>query len=84
MKYSLLHSQDDNMKQFDKINGPQGTQIIISNIRKTAEKKSEFDFIADEYDIRIPDDVNTEGGKFRQTKRQNHIPECDYSLKVMN
>lgn len=83
LKYSLFRSQEELKEQFNLIPGHQGTRIIISNIRKTADNKPEFDFFSDEHDIRIPDDANTEGGKYRQTKRQNHIPECDYSLRVM-
>ena len=82
LKHSSLRTEAELRDQFDSIPGPQGTRIIISDIRKGSDNRYEFDFNSDENDIRIPDDANTDGGKFRQTKRQNHIPECDYSLKV--
>ena len=64
------------------IDDEHGTRIIISKIRKTIDNKPEFDFETDEYDIRIPDDTSSESEKYRKTKRQNHVPECDYSLRV--
>ena len=82
--YSLLRNEAELNGEFEKIVGEHGTRIIISNIRKTNDSKSEFDFETDEYDIRIPDDTSSEGEKYRKTKRQNHVPECDYSLRVRN
>ena len=81
-RYSLIKTEKDLKNEFDYIDGDHGTRIIISNIRTTADSKPEFDFETDEYDIRIPDDTSSEGEKYRKTKRQNHVPECDYSLRV--
>lgn len=75
--------EEDINREFEKIEGEHGTRIIVSNIRKNIhENKPEFDFVTDEYDIRIPDDTSSESEKYRKTKRQNHVPECDYSLRV--
>lgn len=82
LQYSLLKSETKVIGEFDEIPGDHGTRIIISNIRTTIDRKPEFDFETDEYDIRIPDDSNSESGKYKKTKRQNHVPECDYSLRV--
>ncbi|XP_028413636.1 MORC family CW-type zinc finger protein 3-like [Dendronephthya gigantea] len=80
--YSLVKSEKELNNEFDEISGEHGTRIIISNIRKTSDNKPEFDFDTDEHDIRIPDDTSSEGEKYRKTKRQNHVPECDYSLRA--
>lgn len=77
-----MRSETELNNEFDEISGDHGTRIIISNIRKTSDNKPEFDFVTDEHDIRIPDDTSSEGEKYRKTKRQNHVPECDYSLRV--
>ena len=78
----MIRSEKDLNGEFDGIDSEHGTRIIISNIRKTTDNKPEFDFETDECDIRIPDDTSSDGEKYRKTKRQNHVPECDYSLRV--
>ena len=80
--HSLVRNKEELDNQFSKIVGEHGTRIIISNIRKTTDKKPEFDFETDAHDIRIPDDTSSESETYRKTKRQNHVPECDYSLRV--
>ena len=80
--HSLIRNEEELNSEFEKIVGNHGTRIIISNIRKTSDKKPEFDFETDVHDIRIPDDSSSEGEIYRKTKRQNHVPECDYSLRV--
>lgn len=82
LKYSLFKSKAELEEQFDNIPSESGTRIVISSMRKNQDGKPEFDFRTDIYDIRIPDDVESESNKYRRQERQNHIPESDYSLRV--
>ncbi|XP_070568052.1 MORC family CW-type zinc finger protein 3-like [Ptychodera flava] len=90
VKYSLFRSEADLLGEFDNINGPQGTRIIISKLRTDSTGNSEFDFKTDKYDILIPDDnVSTSNvgsyngkSKYKKPDRQDDVPECDYSLRA--
>lgn len=84
IRYSLFKSDTDIRGQFDKIRSSTGTRIIISSMRRTKERKYEFDFRNDHNDIRIPDDVEPDSYKYKRQARQYHIPESDYSLRVRN
>ncbi|XP_040279047.1 MORC family CW-type zinc finger protein 3 isoform X1 [Bufo bufo] len=82
--HSLLNSEKDLLAELDAIIGKKGTRIIIWNLRRDKNGKSEFDFTADKYDIKIPEEID---GSFRKGyKKQERIelvaPDSDYSLRV--
>ncbi|TSK45890.1 MORC family CW-type zinc finger protein 3 [Bagarius yarrelli] len=88
LTHSLLKSESELHEQLDSISGKKGTKILIWNIRRNKDGKPEFDFKADEEDIRLPDihSVEVEGkAKKRYSGPQradNIIPEMDYSLRA--
>ena len=80
-----MDSMEHIKKEFDQISSQKGTRILIWNLRQQSNMvlRSEFDFEADSYDIRIPDDaLNSDELKYKKEERQDHIPACDYSLKA--
>lgn len=86
LKYSLFSTEKDLLAELDAILGKKGTRIIIWNIRKTKDGKSEFDFNTDKYDVRIPDDAfdenNGKKGYARLERLGYTVPESDYSLRA--
>ncbi|XP_058885967.1 MORC family CW-type zinc finger protein 3-like [Acipenser ruthenus] len=84
LQYSLFSSESALISELEAIIGQRGTRIIIWNLRKSNEGKTEFDFDADKYDIRIPADVldNTNENYKRQERMDQTVPESDYSLRA--
>ena len=83
MEHSVVKSVSKVREEFRCIPGQTGTRIVIFNLRKTSDKKSEFDFSSDISDIQIPNDSrDSEELKYKREQRQDHIPACDYSLRV--
>ncbi|RXM35737.1 MORC family CW-type zinc finger protein 3 [Acipenser ruthenus] len=58
--------------------------ICCQSVHMSNEGKTEFDFDADKYDIRIPADVldNTNENYKRQERMDQTVPESDYSLRA--
>uniref|UniRef100_A0A803Y3Y3 CW-type domain-containing protein n=1 Tax=Meleagris gallopavo TaxID=9103 RepID=A0A803Y3Y3_MELGA len=59
-------------------------EIIIWNLRRDKNDKTEFDFDKDKYDIRIPEDLDETGkrGYKKQERLDQIVPESDYSLRA--
>ncbi|XP_060944001.1 MORC family CW-type zinc finger protein 3-like [Limanda limanda] len=86
LRYSIFKTQEDLLKELQAINPPMcprktGTRIIIWNLRRTSVGELEFDFQKDQYDIRIPSDIN-ESGSDTQHPSSSYIPESVYSLRA--
>ncbi|KAM9495103.1 uncharacterized protein Hap1MRO34_015402 isoform 2-T2 [Clarias gariepinus] len=88
LTHSLFKSESELQEQLNSIPGKKGTKILIWNIRRNKDMKPEFDFEADEEDIRLPEirSEEMEGkGKRRSYglhRTDNIIPEMDYSLRA--
>ncbi|KAJ8014904.1 hypothetical protein DPEC_G00020620 [Dallia pectoralis] len=90
LTHSLIHTQEDLLKQFDSMPSKKGTKILIWNIRRNKDGKPELDFETDEFDIRMPEihpeEIRKEKGKKRNfpgpQRTDQNIPEMDYSLRA--
>ncbi|XP_058264855.1 MORC family CW-type zinc finger protein 3 isoform X2 [Hemibagrus wyckioides] len=88
LTHSLFQSESELQQQLDSIPGKKGTKILIWNIRRNKDGKPEFDFDADEEDIRLPEIRSEEmEGKAKRRYSAPHradhiIPEMDYSLRA--
>ncbi|MCJ8735753.1 hypothetical protein PDJAM_G00251190 [Pangasius djambal] len=88
LTHSLFKSESELQEQLNSIPGKKGTKILIWNIRRNKDGKPEFDFEADEEDIRLPEIRSEEmEGKTKRRysgpHRTDHIvPEMDYSLRA--
>ncbi|XP_021097227.1 MORC family CW-type zinc finger protein 4 isoform X4 [Heterocephalus glaber] len=79
LNYSIFNSENDLLSQFDAIPGKKGTRVLIWNIRRNKDGKSELDFDTDQYDILISDidaeEKETDG-------IASELPETEYSLRA--
>ncbi|XP_055474341.1 MORC family CW-type zinc finger protein 4 isoform X2 [Psammomys obesus] len=79
LNYSIFNSEKDLLSQFDAIPGKKGTRVLIWNIRRNKDGKSELDFDTDQYDILVSDfeveDKETGGVT-------SGLPETEYSLRA--
>ncbi|KAM3862016.1 MORC family CW-type zinc finger protein 3a [Diretmus argenteus] len=86
LRYSPFNTEAELLTELNTINftGATGTRIIIWNLRRTSSGTTEFDFLKDRYDIRIPTDVyealceKNEG----QQNFTSSIPESESSLRA--
>uniref|UniRef100_A0A4X1W6M9 MORC family CW-type zinc finger 4 n=1 Tax=Sus scrofa TaxID=9823 RepID=A0A4X1W6M9_PIG len=79
LNYSIFNSENDLLSQFDAIPGKKGTRVLIWNIRRNKDGKSELDFDTDQYDILVSDFGTEEketGGA------SSELPETEYSLRA--
>ncbi|XP_044793492.1 MORC family CW-type zinc finger protein 4 isoform X3 [Bubalus bubalis] len=79
LNYSIFNSENDLLSQFDAIPGKKGTRVLIWNIRRNKDGKSELDFDTDQYDILVTDfgtDEKETGGV------SSELPETEYSLRA--
>ncbi|XP_049500705.1 MORC family CW-type zinc finger protein 4 isoform X1 [Panthera uncia] len=79
LNYSIFNSENDLLSQFDAIPGKKGTRVLIWNIRRNKDGKSELDFDTDQYDILVSDfgtDEKETGGVTCE------LPETEYSLRA--
>ncbi|XP_034340591.1 MORC family CW-type zinc finger protein 4 [Arvicanthis niloticus] len=79
LNYSIFNSEKDLLSQFDAIPGKKGTRVLIWNIRRNKDGKSELDFDTDQYDILVSDFDDEEkviGGV------TSELPETEYSLRA--
>ncbi|XP_055474340.1 MORC family CW-type zinc finger protein 4 isoform X1 [Psammomys obesus] len=78
-KLHRMLSEKDLLSQFDAIPGKKGTRVLIWNIRRNKDGKSELDFDTDQYDILVSDfeveDKETGGVT-------SGLPETEYSLRA--
>ncbi|NXO02095.1 MORC3 protein, partial [Rhinopomastus cyanomelas] len=84
LTHSLFSTEEKLLAELDAIIGKKGTRIIIWNLRRDKNDKTEFDFDKDKYDIRIPEDLDETGKRgYKKQERQDQIvPESDYSLRA--
>ncbi|MBN3300920.1 MORC3 protein, partial [Amia calva] len=84
LKHSLFRTDFELTEELMAIMGPCGTRVIIWNLRKMSNGKTEFDFDTDKYDIRIPADIleNTSEKYKKQERMEQSVPESDYSLRA--
>ncbi|MBZ3874269.1 MORC family CW-type zinc finger protein 4 [Sciurus carolinensis] len=76
LNYSIFNSENDLLSQFDAIPGKKGTRVLIWNIRRNKDGKSELDFDTDQYDILVSD--------FDAEEKEisgSELPETEYSLR---
>ncbi|XP_038172993.1 MORC family CW-type zinc finger protein 4 isoform X1 [Arvicola amphibius] len=79
LNYSIFNSEKDLLSQFDAIPGKKGTRVLIWNVRRNKDGKSELDFDTDQYDILVSDFDAEEkeiGGV------PSKPPETEYSLRA--
>ncbi|KAM5221597.1 MORC family CW-type zinc finger protein 4 isoform 2-T2 [Ctenodactylus gundi] len=79
LNYSIFNSENDLLSQFDAIPGKKGTRVLIWNMRRNKDGKSELDFDTDCYDILVSD--------FDAEEKENgditsELPETEYSLRA--
>ncbi|NXE07583.1 MORC3 protein, partial [Lophotis ruficrista] len=84
LTHSLFSTEEKLLAELDVIIGKKGTRIIIWNLRRDKNEKTEFDFDKDKYDIRIPEDLDETGkrGYKKQERLDQIVPESDYSLRA--
>ncbi|XP_035171636.1 MORC family CW-type zinc finger protein 3 [Oxyura jamaicensis] len=84
LTHSLFPTEEKLLAELDAIMGKKGTRIIIWNLRRDKNEKTEFDFDKDKYDIRIPEDLDETGkrGYKKQERLDQIVPESDYSLRA--
>ncbi|XP_074457911.1 MORC family CW-type zinc finger protein 3 [Larus michahellis] len=84
LTHSLFSTEEKLLAELDAIIGKKGTRIIIWNLRRDKNDKTEFDFDKDKYDIRIPEDLDETGkrGYKKQERLDQIVPESDYSLRA--
>uniref|UniRef100_A0A8B9U1X8 MORC family CW-type zinc finger 3 n=1 Tax=Anas zonorhyncha TaxID=75864 RepID=A0A8B9U1X8_9AVES len=84
LSHSLFPTEEKLLAELDAIMGKKGTRIIIWNLRRDKNEKTEFDFDKDKYDIRIPEDLDETGkrGYKKQERLDQIVPESDYSLRA--
>ncbi|KAB0393256.1 hypothetical protein E2I00_013349 [Balaenoptera physalus] len=79
LNYSIFNSENDLLSQFDAIPGKKGTRVLIWNIRRNKDGKSELDFDTDQYDILVSDFGTEEKETGGIT---SELPETEYSLRA--
>ncbi|XP_053436671.1 MORC family CW-type zinc finger protein 4 isoform X2 [Nycticebus coucang] len=79
LNYSIFNSENDLLSQFDAIPGKKGTRVLIWNIRRNKDGKSELDFDTDQYDILVSDFDIEEKETGDVT---SELPETEYSLRA--
>uniref|UniRef100_A0A8C9EKF4 MORC family CW-type zinc finger 3 n=1 Tax=Pavo cristatus TaxID=9049 RepID=A0A8C9EKF4_PAVCR len=86
LTHSLFSTEEKLLAELDAIMGKKGTRIIIWNLRRDKNDKTEFDFDKDKYDIRIPEDLDETGkrGYKKQERLDQIVPESDYSLRSVS
>nr|XP_020022778.1 MORC family CW-type zinc finger protein 4 [Castor canadensis] len=79
LNYSIFNSENDLLSQFDAIPGKKGTRVLIWNVRRNKDGKSELDFDTDQYDILVSDFDEEEKETGGVT---TELPETEYSLRA--
>ncbi|XP_074551704.1 MORC family CW-type zinc finger protein 3-like [Halichoeres trimaculatus] len=89
LQYSPYRTQDELLQEISVITSLQsttktGTRIIIWNLRRTSNEKTELDFKQDPDDIQFPPDVSDSSDDTAQQPGElpAHIPESSYSLRA--
>ncbi|XP_017289817.1 MORC family CW-type zinc finger protein 3 isoform X2 [Kryptolebias marmoratus] len=86
LQHSIINSQEQILAHFDSIPTKKGTKILIWNIRRTKDGKTEIDFDTDTTDFRLPE-IHTE--ELKQGLRnsgslrpEQNVPDMYYSLRA--
>ncbi|XP_042546013.1 MORC family CW-type zinc finger protein 4 isoform X1 [Dipodomys spectabilis] len=79
LNYSIFNNENDLLAQFDAIPGKKGTRVLIWNVRRNKDGKSELDFDTDQYDILVSDFDAEEKEADDFTSK---LPETEYSLRA--
>ncbi|KAM4732084.1 MORC family CW-type zinc finger protein 3 [Anableps anableps] len=86
LQHSIIKSQEEILTHFDSIPSKKGTKILIWNIRRAKDGKTEIDFDTDSTDFRLPE-IHLE--ELKQGLRNNgslrpeqNIPDMYYSLRA--
>nr|XP_025034433.1 MORC family CW-type zinc finger protein 4 isoform X2 [Pelodiscus sinensis] len=89
LKHTLFNTEEELLAQFDAIPGKKGTRILIWNIRRNKDGKTELDFDTDKHDIRIsdfgPEESENAGRKVPprlEKVPESFAPETEYSLRA--
>ncbi|XP_054890341.1 MORC family CW-type zinc finger protein 3 isoform X2 [Poeciliopsis prolifica] len=86
LQHSIIKSQEEILTHFDSIPSKKGTKILIWNIRRAKDGKTEIEFDIDSSDFRLPE-IHFE--ELKQGLRNNgslrpeqNIPDMYYSLRA--
>ncbi|XP_068126563.1 MORC family CW-type zinc finger protein 3 [Hyperolius riggenbachi] len=84
LAHSLLKTESELLAEIDAITSRKGTRIIIWNLRRDKRGCTEFDFVTDKYDIRIPEenDGTAKRGYKKQDRMDQVAPDSDFSLRA--
>uniref|UniRef100_A0A8C7Z621 Morc S5 domain-containing protein n=1 Tax=Oryzias sinensis TaxID=183150 RepID=A0A8C7Z621_9TELE len=86
LKHSIISSEEQIHAHFDSIHSKKGTKILIWNIRRAKDGKTEIDFETDPTDFRLPE-IQTEEIKkglsnSGSLRHHQNIPDMYYSLRA--
>ncbi|XP_054647877.1 MORC family CW-type zinc finger protein 3 isoform X2 [Dunckerocampus dactyliophorus] len=85
-QHSIVSSLEQIHAHFDSIHSKKGTKILIWNIRRARDGKTELDFDTDDSDIRLPeirfDELRRSLKNSGSLKAEQSIPEMYYSLRA--
>uniref|UniRef100_A0A3Q2CVN1 Morc S5 domain-containing protein n=1 Tax=Cyprinodon variegatus TaxID=28743 RepID=A0A3Q2CVN1_CYPVA len=86
LEHSIIKSQEEILTHFDSIPSKKGTKILIWNIRRAKDGKTEIDFDSDSSDFRLPEihlEELKQGLRNSGTLRpEQNIPDMYYSLRA--
>uniref|UniRef100_A0A3P8STP5 Morc S5 domain-containing protein n=1 Tax=Amphiprion percula TaxID=161767 RepID=A0A3P8STP5_AMPPE len=86
LQHSIVSSLEQIQKHFDSILSKKGTKILIWNIRRAKDGKTEIDFETDPSDFRLPEiqiEELKKGPRNSGSLRPEHnIPDMHYSLRA--
>uniref|UniRef100_A0A3Q0T2C3 Morc S5 domain-containing protein n=1 Tax=Amphilophus citrinellus TaxID=61819 RepID=A0A3Q0T2C3_AMPCI len=86
LEHSIIKSLEQIHKHFDSIPSKKGTKILIWNIRRAKDGKSELDFETDPSDFRLPEIQIEELKKGLRNsgslRAEQNIPDMHYSLRA--
>ncbi|XP_047441492.1 MORC family CW-type zinc finger protein 3 [Mugil cephalus] len=86
LQHSIINSLEQIHAHFDSIASKKGTKILIWNIRRAKDGKSEIDFETDASDLRLPEIQIEELKKGLRNsgslRAEQNIPEMHYSLRA--
>ncbi|XP_008278558.1 MORC family CW-type zinc finger protein 3 [Stegastes partitus] len=86
LQHSILSSLDQIHVHFDSILSKKGTKILIWNIRRAKDGKTEIDFETDPSDFRLPEIQIEELQKGQRNsgslRTEHNIPDMHYSLRA--
>uniref|UniRef100_A0A672IYR7 CW-type domain-containing protein n=1 Tax=Salarias fasciatus TaxID=181472 RepID=A0A672IYR7_SALFA len=86
LQHTIVSSMEQIQQHFDSILSKKGTKILIWNLRRAKDGKSEIDFETDESDFRLPeiqiDQVKPGPRNSGSFNAEKSIPDMHYSLRA--